>query len=46
MLGRSSTPELGVFDRFGNTVIDPAAVDRDTALKQLAVLWKNPPGQK
>lgn len=45
VLGRSSTPELGVFDRFGNTVIDPAAIDRDTALKQLAALWKNPPAQ-
>ncbi len=45
VLGRSSTPELGVFDRFGNPVIDPAEIDRDTALKQLAVLWKNPPAQ-
>lgn len=45
VLGRSSTPELGVFDRFGNTVIDPATVDRDSALKQLAALWQNPPAQ-
>jgi hypothetical protein len=46
VLGRSSTPELGVFDRYGNTIIDPAEVDRDTALKQLAVLWGDPPSAK
>lgn len=44
-LGHSSTPELGVFDRFGNTVIDPAEVERNEALKQLAALWANPPAQ-
>ncbi|MFO1477875.1 MAG: thioredoxin-like domain-containing protein [Verrucomicrobiota bacterium] len=43
ILGRSSTPELGVLDRYGNVVIDSAKVDRDTALKQLAALWNNPP---
>ncbi|HUK84202.1 MAG TPA: thioredoxin-like domain-containing protein [Verrucomicrobiae bacterium] len=43
VLGHSSTPELGVFDRYGNTVIDPATVDRDEALKQLAELWKKSP---
>jgi len=43
VLGHSSTPELGVFDRYGNVVIDPATVDRDEALKQLAALWNNPP---
>ena len=46
ILGHSSTPELGVFDRYGNIVIDPAKVDRDEALKQLATLWKQPPDQK
>jgi thiol-disulfide isomerase/thioredoxin len=46
VLGRSSTPELGVLDRYGNTVIDSAQIDRDTALKQLAALWKQPPEQK
>jgi len=45
ILGRSSTPELGVLDRYGNVVIDSATMDRDTALKQLAVLWNNPPAQ-
>ena len=39
-LGRSSIPELGVYDRYGNVIIDPAKVDRDEALKQLAALWK------
>jgi len=39
-LGRSSIPELGVYDRHGNVIIDPAKVDRDEALKQLAALWK------
>jgi len=43
VLGHSSTPELGVFDRFGNIIIDPATVDRDTALKQLAALWEKSP---
>jgi thiol-disulfide isomerase/thioredoxin len=46
ILGRSSTPELGVLDRYGNVVIDSATVDRDTALKQLAVLWNQPPAPK
>ena len=46
ILGRSSTPELGVLDRYGNVVIDSATVDRDTALKQLAVMWNNPPAPK
>jgi len=41
-LGRSSLPELGVYDRYGNMVIDPSQVDRDTALQQLAALWKQP----
>jgi hypothetical protein len=43
ILGRSSTPALGVVDRFGHVIIDRAAVDRDTALKQLAALWNQPP---
>jgi hypothetical protein len=46
VLGRSSTPELGVLDRHGKTVIDSATVDRDTALKQLAALWNQPPEPK
>lgn len=42
-LGRSSTPELGVFDRYGNVVIDNGAVERNEALKQLTALWNHPP---
>jgi hypothetical protein len=45
-LGHSPTPELGVYDRYGNIVIDPATVDRDTALKQLAGLLNKPAEQK
>jgi thiol-disulfide isomerase/thioredoxin len=41
-LGHSSTPELAVYDRYGNLVIDPAKVDRDAALKQLAALLNKP----
>ena len=44
-LGHSSTPELGVYDRYGNMVIDPAKIDRDTALKQLAQLLNKPAEQ-
>jgi hypothetical protein len=34
-----------VYDRYGNMVIDPAKVDRDTALKQLAQLLNKPAEQ-
>jgi thiol-disulfide isomerase/thioredoxin len=45
-LGHAPTPELGVYDRYGNIVIDPATVDRDTALKQLAGLLNKPVAPK
>ena len=44
VLGHSGTPELGVFDRYGNTIIDPAKVDRDLALKQFAALLNRSAG--
>jgi len=46
ILGQSSTPELGVLDRYGNVIIDNGAIDRDTALKQLGVLLDKPADQK
>jgi hypothetical protein len=35
ILGRSSTPELGVVDQYGNIILDNAELDRDTALLRL-----------